>query len=305
MAHPGECSLEFRVLGPVRASVNGANVPLGGSKQRTVLAALLLNGGRVLGDDRLTQLLWDGSPPATVNAQVHSYISRLRMRLSPGATIERKYHGYVFRAQTAWFDHAEFESLTAGARSELANGHYEAAAGQLRRALALWHGRALSGVTAVLEYAGRPGLEEARMTALETRIDVDLLLGRHSGLVAELTELVSEFPFRERLRAALMIALYRCDRQADALAVYQSGRRVLAEEFGIDPGETLACVHHAVLTGDFSRTPVSAPVRQYPRQPLPASASTAGRTYRKCIELASSVGCAGTIHGSRDVRRPE
>lgn len=245
---------EFRVLGPVGAFVDGVAVPLGGPKQRTVLAALVLNQNRVLGDDRLARLLWKQDPPATDSAQIHTYVSRLRGRLGPAVTIDRKCCGYVFRAPTAWFDHVEFERLAARGHSDFACGHYESAASRLHQALAIWQGPALSGVTSCLAGAAGPGLAESRMAALETRAEIDLILGRNTSLVAELTGLVAEFPFRERLRAALMIALYRCGRQADALTVYHSGRRALVEETGLDPGETLAFTHRAVLTGDFSRT---------------------------------------------------
>lgn len=256
MAEP---TAEFRILGPVRASVHGATAALGGSKQRTVLAALLLSGGRILDNERLTRLLWGDSPPATVGAQINTYISRLRCALGPAVTIERMHDGYAMTAPSAWFDHAAFDQLVICARRDLTNGEYPTAARRLRAALALWQGRALSGVTQHLEHAAGPGLAEARMTALETLVEVDLILGRQVDLVAELTDLVGEFPLRERLRAALMIALYRCDRQADALAVYRAGRRALAEEIGIDPGETLDLVHRAVLTRDFSGTPFANP----------------------------------------------
>lgn len=267
--------VEFFILGPVRASINGTNVPLGGAKQRTVLACLLLSGNGVLSDDRLTRLLWDASPPTTASAQIHTYMSRLRMRLSPHIEIQRRHQGYVFRTHDAWVDQQEFERLTVGAQFEMSHGQHQAAATRLRRALTLWRGPALSDVTPFLCNVSAPALEEARMAALEARIEADLQLGRHATVVPELTGLVSEFPFRERLRAQLMTALYFCDRQADALAVYESGRRSLAEELGIDPGDTLTRTQLAVLTGDFSTAPFVVPARQPMRPGAPAASMLA------------------------------
>jgi DNA-binding SARP family transcriptional activator len=254
----------------VRALTNGQNVPLGGAKQKTVLASLLLAGNGVLSDDRLTRLLWDANPPTTARAQIHTYVSRLRMRLGPHLEIERRHHGYVVRTRHAWVDHREFRSLTEAAHFELSRGEYQASSRHLRQALALWRGAALSDVTQHLACLAAPEMEESRMAALEARIESDLRLGRHASLVPELTGLVGEFPFRERLRAQLMTALYHCDRQADALAVYESGRRSLAEELGIDPGETLARTRLAVLTGDFSAAPFAAGPPERRREPMPA-----------------------------------
>ncbi|MFI8460181.1 BTAD domain-containing putative transcriptional regulator [Kitasatospora sp. NPDC085464] len=241
--------MEFSVLGLVSVKdARGAEVGLDGAKQRTVLAALLLARGRVVTDARLSTLLWDWNPPATMSAQIYTYISRLRKRLGPRVRLSRQGPGYQLDIGDTRFDLVEFERLTRQARSALAASRFDAAARDFESALALWQGPALGNVTEALAQLEVPGLEEARTAALEGRVEADLALGRHQRLVPELTSLVTELPLRERLRAQLMTALYRSGRRADALAAYQQGRRILAHEIGVDPGPELTAVHQAVLT---------------------------------------------------------
>ncbi|MFD0200203.1 MULTISPECIES: AfsR/SARP family transcriptional regulator [Saccharothrix] len=142
----------------------------------------------------------------------------------------------------------EFQEQAALGRSALAAGRYEDAARLLRAALRLWRGPALTGVSEHLAAAEAPRLEEARIAALESRIEADLALGRHAQLLPELTRLVRRHPLRERFRAQLMTTFSRCDRQADALVLYEEGRRMLADELGIDPGSLLREVRLAILT---------------------------------------------------------
>ncbi|MEV0260343.1 BTAD domain-containing putative transcriptional regulator [Streptomyces sp. NPDC050617] len=257
--------MEFRVLGPLSVALDGVEIPLDGEKQRTMLAALLLARGRMMPDSRLSTLLWGLRPPATVTSQIYTYISRLRKRLGPGVELRRRHPGYVLDTRTARFDLTEFEQRAALGHGDLAAGQYESAAARLRSALDLWHGPALSNVAEFLESAELPALEEARMSALEGRIEADLELGRHARLVPELTRLVADFPLREQLRAQLMSALYRCARQADALAVHQEGRRLLREELGIDPGPVLRETYQSILTGGLAPVP---PRRPGPRGPV-------------------------------------
>ncbi|WP_412543792.1 BTAD domain-containing putative transcriptional regulator [Longispora sp. K20-0274] len=239
--------MEFRVLGPVEVWKDGAEIPLDGSKQRTVLAALLLADGRIVSDERLSSLLWGENPPATLNAQICTYVSRLRKSADPGMEILRQRPGYLIRLDGARYDHGDFERLAQAGRLALREGRHSDAAEKLRAALALWRGPALANVTEFLLGAEQLRLEEARVAVLESRIDADLALGRHAPLVPELTGLVAEHPLREGLRAQLMTALYRCDRQADALAVYHDGRKVLVDELGVDPGPTLTKAHRDIL----------------------------------------------------------
>lgn len=239
--------MDFCVLGPVRAWRNGAEIPLDGAKQRTVLAALLLARGRTVADTQLCQLLWDEHPPATFAAQLYNYVSRLRKYLGAEVEILRQWSGYVLRLGESKLDIEEFERLAALGRDALRAGQPEQAARCLHEALGLWRGTTLANVTDHLVEAEAHRMAEARMAALEDRIKADLMLGRQAGLVPELTDLVAAQPLHEQLRGLLMTALLRCDRQADALAVYHEGRRALADELGVDPGPALTEAYRTVL----------------------------------------------------------
>ncbi|MDI6521583.1 BTAD domain-containing putative transcriptional regulator [Streptomyces coelicoflavus] len=264
--------MEFRVLGPVEVRRDGESIVLSGTKVKTVLAALLLARGRVVSDAQLSRLLWGWNPPVTVSAQIYTYISRLRMRLGDDVRIARQLPGYALDAGDARIDFLEFERLSRLGTEAQEAGDVERAGALLQDALELWRGPALSNVTEFLADTELPRLEEARAVALEHRIEADLELGRHRGLIPELTSLVSEFPVRERMRAQLMKALYQCGRQADALTAYHAGRRVLADELGVDPGAELAAVYQAVLTGDPAVAPPAraAVARTAPPSTLPA-----------------------------------
>lgn len=243
----------FRVLGSVEAETGGRTVPLGGAKQRTVLAAMLLAGGRPLSDDRLKALLWGYEPPATATAQLYTYISQLRKCLGTGVRLERYAHAYRLDTRGAFFDWTAFESLVDRGRADLTAGLYTAAADHLGQALALRRGPVLSNVTVHLRERQRPLLDEALLSAREDRIEAELALGRHDTAVPQLMRLVMENPLRERLLGQLMTALHRCGRQAEALAVYERGRRMLRDELGVDPGRALRDIRQSVLTGTFAR----------------------------------------------------
>ncbi|MFE0802405.1 BTAD domain-containing putative transcriptional regulator [Streptomyces sp. NPDC058812] len=249
--------MDFQLLGPVEARQGERRVSMSGAKVHTVLAALLLARGKIVTDDRLSALLWGWDPPATMSAQIYTYISRLRKLLGPEVELVRRQPGYLIHINDARLDTSEFERLGRLGRAALAERRYEDAHELLSGALGLWHGPALANVTTFLADAELPQLEEARTTMLEHRIEADLALSRHQQLIPELVGLVAEFPLRERLRAQLMTALYRCGRQADALHVYQQGRRTLADELGVDPGADLNAAHQAVLnsTLDLPRPP--------------------------------------------------
>ncbi|MFF8732653.1 BTAD domain-containing putative transcriptional regulator [Streptomyces sp. NPDC015171] len=225
----------------------------------TVLAVLLLARGRVVSDGRLSELLWGWDPPATWNAQIYTYTSRLRKLLGPEVDLVRRQPGYQLVADGAHVDVVEFERLERLGRRAMEERRFTQAADTLRQALDLWQGPTLANVTPHLAETEIPQLEEARMSALEHRIEADLALGKHGQLTPELTQLVSEFPVRERLRAQLMTALYRCGRQAEALRAYHEGREVLAEELGVDPGPDLAVVYQSLLSGDLDSVPQPAP----------------------------------------------
>ncbi|WP_405937282.1 NB-ARC domain-containing protein [Streptomyces sp. NBC_00726] len=251
--------MEFRLLGPVDARDGARRITLSGSKMHTVLAVLLLARGRVVSDGRLSELLWGWDPPATWNAQIYTYVSRLRKLLGPEVDLVRRQPGYQLIADGARVDVVEFERLERLGRQAMEEQRFAQAAETLRRALDLWQGPALANVTPHLAEAELPQLEEARTSALEHRIEADLALGRHGMLTSELTRLVGEFPVRERLRAQLMAALYRCGRQAEALRAYHEGREVLAEELGVDPGPDLAAAYQSLLSGELDTLPQPAP----------------------------------------------
>jgi DNA-binding SARP family transcriptional activator len=246
--HPA--CLEFRILGPVEVIRDGVPIPLDGSKQRTVLVALLLADGRMLSDSQLSYFLWGEHPPNTVNAQIYTYVSRLRKSLGSAVNIQRRRPGYTMNIGAMQVDFVRFEQLARIGQEALRAGQYESAADTLRAALSCWRGPALADVTEFLADAELHRLEESGMVALEGRVEADLALGRHGALIPELTGLAITHPLRERLRAQLMVALYRVDRPSDALAAYHDGRRILAEEIGSDPGTTLAAVYHAILAGE-------------------------------------------------------
>ncbi|WP_433385420.1 BTAD domain-containing putative transcriptional regulator [Micromonospora sp. KLBMP9576] len=249
--------MEFRVLGPVGAWRGDAEVALDGAKQRTVLAALLLAEGRTVPDTRLCELLWGEHPPATFAAQLYNYVSRLRKYLGAEVDIVRQWSGYQIRIGAARLDLDEFERLTEAGREALRDGLHAEAAERLHAAVSLWRGAALSNVTPHLAAAESHRMAELRMAVLESRIEADLLLGRHVRLIPEVTRLVARHPLHEGLRAQLMTALLRCDRQADALAAYHEGRRVLADELGVDPGPLLTEAYRKILAGPASPAPAA------------------------------------------------
>ncbi|WP_331743250.1 AfsR/SARP family transcriptional regulator (plasmid) [Streptomyces sp. NBC_01136] len=242
--------MEYGILGPVQVRDNGVEIPLDGAKQRTVLAALLMAEGSFLADTELSWFLWGDHPPATLTAQLYTHVSRLRRVLGPGAAITRRAQGYSLRTGAARIDLLEFQQVAARGQSALAAGRYREAGALLRDALALWRGPVLADVSEHLASAEGPALEEARISVLAGRMEADLALGGHPRLVPALTRLVARHPLHERFRAQLMTALYRCDRRAEALAVYDRGRRLLIRELGIEPGALLRDVHRAVLASD-------------------------------------------------------
>ena len=242
--------MELRILGPLEVlDDDGAPVDVGGSRPRTLLIDLALAQGHTVPADQLLEDVWSGERiPARNNLQVH--VSRLRRALGEDRIATRG-GGYALDLPRDALDAARFDRLSAEGRAALHAGDAEAAATVLRDALALWRGAAL--VDFADDAFARPvitRLEESRFTAIEDRVDADLLLGRHAELIGELEALVQEHPLRERLWAQLMTALYRAGRQADALRAYQRARTVLAEQLGIDPGPALRQVEEAVLAQD-------------------------------------------------------
>ncbi|MEU7937332.1 AfsR/SARP family transcriptional regulator [Microbispora bryophytorum] len=281
--------MEFRILGPVETRVDGEQRLLNGAKPRTVLVEFLLAHGRVVSDERLTDLLWAEAAPATASAQIYTYASRLRKLFEPSLQITRYPHGYSMKLGDAWCDHLEFSRLSSAGLDAVKQARWRTATDLLSRALSLWRGPVLVDVTDHMAATERPRLEEARLRVLEGRVAADLMLGRHHDLVAELTWLVAEQPLRERLRAQLMTALYRCDRQADAIATYQEGRHVLADGYGVDPGPVLSATYQAILTGNLR---------------LPASETDSDGRTGECRRSQAAAGCVRASRAPRLATRP-
>ncbi|MFE4520474.1 BTAD domain-containing putative transcriptional regulator [Kitasatospora sp. NPDC056783] len=242
--------MEFRILGPVHILADGQEDSLSGTKQRTMFAALVMAGGRAVSDEHLGRMLWDSNPPSTAGAQIHTYASRIRRRVGGEVSLVRIRSGYRLLAQHVPCDLTRFGGLSQSGFQALREQRFELASERLREALACWNGEALADVTDHLIDAERPQLDEARLEVLEARIEVDLILGRHRQLISELTGLVSQHPMRERFRALLMTALYRSERQAEAMSLYLDGRRILADELGVSPGQLLARTYEAILSGE-------------------------------------------------------
>jgi DNA-binding NarL/FixJ family response regulator/DNA-binding SARP family transcriptional activator len=245
--------VEYRILGPLEVVEGGEPVPLGRLKERLVLAVLLLHANDFVSRERLIDELWGESPPPTAKKAVNVYISQLRKALTRngGDPIATADGGYRLGVGAEKLDVGHMRQLLATAREHATAGELEAAAELLREALALWRGPTLAGL--LLESHGRDEvaqLDELRLTALMERIDCDLALGRHEDVLGELHVLVGEHPLRERLRAQLMLALYRADRQAEALDAYQQARDVLVEELGIEPSPALQRLQQEILVQD-------------------------------------------------------
>jgi DNA-binding SARP family transcriptional activator len=254
-AHDGH--VDFRILGPLEVVEDGRALRLGSRKQRALLALFVLHAGKVVSRDRLIDDLWHGDPPAAAETTLRSHISRLRSELGASRLLSRA-PGYTLALAPEELDAARCERLLAEGRAALAQGRPAQAAERLRSALTLWRGPALADVAYESFAQGEIArLEELRLAVLEERIESDLALARHADLVGELEALVGEHPLRERLRAQLMLALYRSGRQAEALESYQAARLLLTDELGLEPSETLKNLQRAILGQDPALQPPS------------------------------------------------
>jgi ABC-type transport system substrate-binding protein/DNA-binding SARP family transcriptional activator len=251
--------IDYRLLGPIEVGVDGRALDIGGQKQRALLVVLLLSADEPVSRDVLVDRLWGERPPRGAQHTLEVYISRLRKTLEPVAgrpVVLARPGAYVLRASSEHIDIGRFERLAAEGRRALAAGTPGRAAAVLREALVLWRGPALADISdepfARTEIAR---LEELRAAVLEDRIEADLALGHHRDVIGELEALAAAHPLRERPYQQLMIALYRCGRQAEALAVYRSARRLLLDELGIEPGPDLQRTERAILEQDVSLQP--------------------------------------------------
>ena len=238
--------LEFHILGPLEV-VDGEEVlHLGGQKQRARLALLLLDPNRVVSTDRIVDALWGEQPPRTAATSLQNFVSQLRKLVGP-ETLVTKPPGYELRLSGEQLDLERFRRLVDEARGEPAEERAEG----LRRALALWRGPPLADLGfESFAQSEIVRLQELRLAVVEDRVEAELEAGRHAELAGELETLAEEHPLRERLRAQLMLALYRAGRQAEALQIYHDTRRVLVEELGIDPSPSLQQLHGSILRQD-------------------------------------------------------
>ncbi|GAB3497100.1 AfsR/SARP family transcriptional regulator [Nocardiopsis coralliicola] len=242
--------MRFAVLGAVevRDAGGGERAVRLSPKLTRLLALLLCSPSAPVPEDRLKDALWDGAPPPSAHKSLQVYIHHLRQALGGAPEIAREVRGYRLQAGPADLDAARFERLRRRARAAAEGGSLDRAAELLREALDLWRGPAFGGIAdtpGIRDEAAR--LDEERWSATEDLVRAELDLGRHDGLVAELTALVAEHPLRERMRGALMLALYRTGRAPEALDVFRRGSELLAEELGVDPGRELRALHTAIL----------------------------------------------------------
>ena len=280
--------MEFRLLGPVEAVDGDDVVALGAGRRRALLALLLVHRNELLSAERLIDELWGETPPPTAAKSLQVHVSQLRKALraagdaSNGDRLVTRGHGYALRVGPDEVDSERFERLAGEGQRSLEAGDPGRARARLEEALELWRGDPLADVAyepfAQHEIAR---LEELRLVALAARVDAALALGRHAETVGELEALARAYPLRERFRAQLMLALYRCGRQADALAAYRDARELLRDELGIEPGPELRELEGRILRQDpdlaVPRPTVSGPPEVSPSPSAPPAGSPAAR----------------------------
>ena len=275
-------ALRVGVLGPVAAWHGDQELPVGQPRQQAVLGILAMRANRVISRGELVDAVWGQDPPASAEGGIYTYVAGLRRVIEPnrslrgpGRVLVSSGAGYVLHLVPGQPDAVAFEQDLGRARQLRKAGDPVGAVAALNSALSLWRGIAFAGVPGPFAETERVRLGELRSTAAEERADVLLSLGRHEEVVPDLTAMVADHPLRERLRGLLMIALYRSGRHAEALRVFQDGRRVLAEELGIDPGGDLSRIYQQVLTSDPA---LAAP----DGGPVPAGAARAGSEVSTC-----------------------
>ena len=274
----------FGLLGPLRVWRGEIAVDLGPLQQRVVLAVLALQAGRPVSRQHMIDAVWGETPPRNAVNLVQRHVSGLRRVLEPDRL------GHVPSGMLAWTDAGYLLTLPAGAldldiyerelgraRAARTAGHLGEAAEALRSALRLWRGPVCDGLYSPFLDAQRDRLAESRISVVEERIELELAVDDHADPIAELRDLVAEHPLRERLHGLLMLALYRVDRQADALAAFRDARRHLREELGVEPGVPLQRLHQQILAADpklFATAAAEATTRAVamtgPQRPLPA-----------------------------------
>jgi DNA-binding SARP family transcriptional activator/tetratricopeptide (TPR) repeat protein len=243
----------FGLLGPLQVRAGDREIRIPGARQRVLLAALLLTPGRVVSAARLAELVWDGQPPGQAAGTIRSYVQRLRQALGPAgkARILTVGGGYMIDMTAGQLDIAQFENLLRTGVDAAKASDWQRAAVLLDQAQALWRGSPLADIACqALQLAEPPRLEEERLQAIQWRMEAGLQLGQHDLVIPQLRSLTAEHPLREALHGQLMVALYRCGRQADALTAYRTARGILVSELGLEPGPDLQLLQQRIIAGD-------------------------------------------------------
>ena len=259
--------MRFGILGPLVVDDGAGPVGIPGGRQRALLAALLVHAGHAVSAEALAEVVWGGSPPPSATDTLRTHVMRLRRALGPrvGARLVTRYPGYLLEASEDEVDLLRFGRLCRDGGAALRACAWLQASQILAEALGLWRGAALADVPSqVLQRDEVPRLDQLRLQAREWQVDANLQLGRHVELVTEMRSLAAEYPLHERFHAQLMLALYRCGRQGEALAAYQRAREVLVEELGAEPGSELRTLHQQILTTD--------PALELPKLAVPEAA---------------------------------
>ncbi|MBE1588784.1 BTAD domain-containing putative transcriptional regulator [Nonomuraea angiospora] len=297
-----EGGLRFAVLGPVRAWREGQELDLGTPLQRSILGMLLLREGHAVTPNEMIDAVWGEDAPPRALGALRTYVSRLRTVLEPDRPARSRPElltsigrGYALRLPDGSLDLVRFERGVQDSESARKGGRLREAAEGLREALSLFEGEPLAGTVGPYSEHQRDRLVERRISVVETLMDVDLELGNHAKVVSELIALTADHPLREKLRAQLMLAYYRCGRQGDALNVFTETREALIEELGIEPGPELAALHQRILAADptlaAAEVPAEEPVeepeqRQAPQLPRPAQLPAAVNDFTGRKEIA-------------------
>lgn len=256
--------MHFILLGPLEAVHHGKSVHLGGLHQRAALAYLLLHANRVVATSRLVHAIWGESAPATARKMLHNTVAGIRKLLvSHGAAQEQislttRVPGYLLRIHFDLVDLHRFECLVREGRAWLAHQSWDRAARALGEATALWQGPVLADlVEAGIDWPELAAVRSARLSAFEDLVDAEFALGRHHKMIDRLEAALAENPMRERICGQLMVALYHCSRQAEALMVYQRTRAALVEQVGLQPSPELRTLQQSILHHDMTLMPQS------------------------------------------------
>ncbi len=289
IVHQAGWQVEFRILGPMEIRRDEESVAINSPRQRMVLATMLLDPDRVVPVARLMRAVWRDAPPATARTQIQCCVSALRRRLGPDVILTRP-GGYLLSSAKSRIDSLVFAEKVRRAGVAIKAGDLASAAVDLRAGLAQWRGPALADLVPADEVGPAASLEERRLATFEELADIELSLGNHAAVVADLVDVALRQPIRERLPAQLMLALYRCGRPTEALDVYRRARRILVEDQGIEPGLELRRLERRILTADPSLATVAAsgPATAAPHRPTPPSGHDAGARFLQQLPAASA-----------------